>query len=294
MKKIICLAIVVIIFLLPKLEIGFCNGSCLYFSLKETLKPRWKRDSCVVHYSVNSSKIIHQTWKTQDLPPNFKEWSNSWKKLHPQWEYKLWTDNDNRELVKSKYPWFLPVYDNLPLTINRVDVVRFLYLHAFGGIYADLDVEAIHAMDSIHNSSEIVFGFMSISMHRHNIPNAFMSSKGPNHPFWLSALLETVKRSGSGTFVEALTGPVLLTDIVNEWIMCTDKKKLSQHNPTIDLNSSQIKVLRSGLIYPYDWSIRNKSVELFCEPTSNEFNNTLCKNMFNDALTMSYWTHTWK
>jgi len=37
----------------------------------------------------------------------------------------LWTDDDNRDLVVSHYPWFLHVYDNLLLQpVMRADAVR--------------------------------------------------------------------------------------------------------------------------------------------------------------------------
>jgi mannosyltransferase OCH1-like enzyme len=44
--------------------------------------------------------------------------------MHPTWEYKLWTDVDNRELVRRHYPWFLEMYDGFPQNIMRADAVR--------------------------------------------------------------------------------------------------------------------------------------------------------------------------
>ncbi len=40
-------------------------------------------------------KIIHQTWKTYDLPDNFKRWSNQCKKTNSNFKHKLWSDKDN-------------------------------------------------------------------------------------------------------------------------------------------------------------------------------------------------------
>ena len=73
-------------------------------------------------------QIIHQSWKTTDLPPKFANWSETWKETHPGWVYLLWTDQDNRLLVERYYPHLLKFYDELPRNILRVDFVRFLYL----------------------------------------------------------------------------------------------------------------------------------------------------------------------
>lgn len=54
-------------------------------------------------------RIIHQSWKTSTLPAMFSEYAESWKRHNPTWEYKLWTDEDNRELVTTHYPEFLLV-----------------------------------------------------------------------------------------------------------------------------------------------------------------------------------------
>ncbi len=32
-------------------------------------------------------QIIHQTWKTNNIPEQFKDSAASWKRHHPQWEY---------------------------------------------------------------------------------------------------------------------------------------------------------------------------------------------------------------
>ena len=45
------------------------------------------------------TRCLHQSWKSRSLPAHFKHWQQSWKQNHPGWEYRLWTDADNRELV---------------------------------------------------------------------------------------------------------------------------------------------------------------------------------------------------
>ena len=78
-------------------------------------------------------KLIHQSWSTDELPTKFRKWSSSCRKHNPGWEWVLWTDEDNDELVDRYFPWFLDAYKALPGPISRADVVRNMYMHIFGG-----------------------------------------------------------------------------------------------------------------------------------------------------------------
>ena len=56
-------------------------------------------------------KIIHQTWKDENLPKAFQILSETWREILPDWEYRLWTDDMNREFVRTHYPDFLKKYE---------------------------------------------------------------------------------------------------------------------------------------------------------------------------------------
>merc|ERR1711934_187602 len=64
-------------------------------------------------------KIIHQTYKTEDLPDGWKDTPQSWKTEHPGWEYMFWTDKSMREFVAREYEWFLPTFDAYEFGIQR-------------------------------------------------------------------------------------------------------------------------------------------------------------------------------
>ena len=57
-------------------------------------------------------KIIHQTWKNYVLPDNFEKWSKTWIKYNPNYNYKLWNDEDNYNFIKKKYNFFLDSYNS--------------------------------------------------------------------------------------------------------------------------------------------------------------------------------------
>ena len=79
-------------------------------------------------------KIIHQSWGNKFLPIKFKKNQITLKKYFNDCEFKLWTDEDNNNFIKNKFPDF---YKN---KINQIDSVRFFYLYEYGGLYIDLDV----------------------------------------------------------------------------------------------------------------------------------------------------------
>ena len=79
--------------------------------------------------------LIHQSWKTRHLPKRFSNWTQTWHECFPEWTHILWTDADNENFVAEQYPWFLERYRSFKRQICRVDSVRYLYLHHFGGLY---------------------------------------------------------------------------------------------------------------------------------------------------------------
>jgi mannosyltransferase OCH1-like enzyme len=52
---------------------------------------------------------------------------------------KFWTDDRARAFIAEEYPCFLEIFDSYPYPIQRADVIRYLILAYFGGIYIDLD-----------------------------------------------------------------------------------------------------------------------------------------------------------
>jgi mannosyltransferase OCH1-like enzyme len=78
-------------------------------------------------------KLFHQSWSSLKLPKKFDRWSKSCREKHADWEYVLWTDEDNEMLVKLYMPWLLDTYQNLKGPIYRADMVRNAYMFLYGG-----------------------------------------------------------------------------------------------------------------------------------------------------------------
>jgi mannosyltransferase OCH1-like enzyme len=78
-------------------------------------------------------KIFHQSWSSNELPAKFERWSETCRVAHPDWEWVLWTDDDNLELLERFMPAMLPTYHKLAGPIFRADIVRNAYMFLFGG-----------------------------------------------------------------------------------------------------------------------------------------------------------------
>ncbi|KAL9076352.1 MAG: hypothetical protein Q9161_001068 [Pseudevernia consocians] len=108
-------------------------------------------------------KLFHQSWINSTLPAKFEEWSHSCRQANPDWEWVLWTDEDNMKLVEKYAPWFASTYEALHSEIYRADTARNIYMHVFGGVYADLDTECV-------GPYEEMFAEYNTSMIAHNMP----------------------------------------------------------------------------------------------------------------------------
>lgn len=77
-----------------------------------------------------------------DMPDMFKDNQNKVIEFCNvnNYKYKLWTPQDADDLFIG-YEKYRPLYDNVRYSIMKVDIIRFIILHKYGGLYLDLDVE---------------------------------------------------------------------------------------------------------------------------------------------------------
>lgn len=84
----------------------------------------------------------------------------------------FWTDEKNRNLIATKYAWFLPVYDGYANGIQRADAVRYFILAEYGGVYADMDLVPLQSLEPmLRNSDAMVSETPNVGL-----TNAFMAS----------------------------------------------------------------------------------------------------------------------
>jgi hypothetical protein len=61
-----------------------------------------------VHESI--PRVLHFTWKTDqldELPELFRKIQLKWRMLNPDWEIRIWTDEECEQMVKDYYPEYV-------------------------------------------------------------------------------------------------------------------------------------------------------------------------------------------
>ncbi|KAH7317993.1 hypothetical protein B0J17DRAFT_686506 [Rhizoctonia solani] len=254
---------------------------------------------------------------------------NSWRLAYPDWSYVLWDDADNRELVRVLYPRLLEAYEALPREIYRADFVRNLYMHAFGGIYSDLDSEAVTSLDPLLSASaERLSGSTPT-------PVAFIGemttsenpAHAPGHPFWFVPIEFAVAWVSNWTAhkmegevpvdPEFVTGPVALryslfvyADPAN-W-PASDASHIVQVTNSAPLpplsglpsrvapnaTAPPVALLPPDIIYPYSWDtprpqLGSAATKCVCWMNWRTYDRERCKSRVGARWVVNYWSHGW-
>lgn len=100
--------------------------------------------------------------------------SQSWKKNHPLWQYKLWHLQDVRKLIQDKFPDFRKSGINNELLSN---IARYFILYREGGLFVDSDFECFEPFDSIVKGKQCCFSYKPQISSKKLISNALIISK---------------------------------------------------------------------------------------------------------------------
>lgn len=220
-------------------------------------------------------RIIHQTWKTADIPAAYRGFQRNWTRHHPDHAYRLWTDEDLDRLVADDFPHLLPLYRSYREPISRADLGRYLVLLRHGGIYADLDCDCLRPLRPLVDGAEFVIGTEPAShlaldkavrrgLTRILCPSVIASV--PGHPFWHHVVGHIVAARDEEDVLDA-TGPFLMTRACDSFG-----------------EPHRLTVLPPHVFYPADkddcWKGRVFDLE-FWERTTR------------DAYALHYWDGTW-
>ena len=152
-------------------------------------------------------RILHQVWVGPNpMPQEHLDYRESWRRHHPGWELRLWTEeNLPTDLVRKE------AYERLRNPAERSDIIRLEVLLRFGGIYVDTDVECLRSIEPLLEGVE----FCTTYVKRGMLSNAFIGAK-PGHPILERAVRELRPRTEYGVDREA-TGPVFLTKLIRQY-----------------------------------------------------------------------------
>jgi len=97
-------------------------------------------------------RIIHQIWLgKKEMPAAFQKYSAEWRRLHPGFEYFLWTDGNLGPLgirEDACAAWNHACEPSELISIHS-DVIRWTALLKYGGVYADTDMQPLRAVDDL-------------------------------------------------------------------------------------------------------------------------------------------------
>jgi mannosyltransferase OCH1-like enzyme len=85
-------------------------------------------------------KIIHQIW-IGDQSKKPEKIMNTWKIKHPDWEYKIWTEENLPSLKNQKQ------FNQMEELAGKADILRYELLYNYGGVYIDADTICLNSLD---------------------------------------------------------------------------------------------------------------------------------------------------
>jgi mannosyltransferase OCH1-like enzyme len=148
-------------------------------------------------------RIFHRIWLGGSaLPGEYASYGESWQRHHPGWEMRLWTDFNLPELVNPD------AFQRGRNPAEKANVLRYELLLRTGGVYLDVDMECLRAIEPL---LEGVSAFACRESDR-RVGNAILGSV-PGHPIMRDAVTEVARTAGTGRQLET-SGPSFFTNLL--------------------------------------------------------------------------------
>ena len=235
---------------------------------------------------------LHQMWKSELVPASYAPYVRSWLRLHPSWEYVFWSDGDIAWLFERHG---LGALHARLRSIQRADAARYVALGVWGGVYADLDMEALRPLDPLLGAGATLLLGQEPRAHARLLNNMerltcnAILGAAPRHPFWPHVLraLEAATRRASDPV--SSTGPRMLEQAVRAY------------GP-----DAERAIAPPETFYPCFGPIATQKARTMCArgapPAAGEWQRKACdelraSNFSNapspDSYTDHHWTHSW-
>ncbi len=88
-------------------------------------------------------KTLHQVWLGNSQPRYMQAFCHNWRRLHPDWEYRLWSARELRTMGLG------PLLDRCTTFASQSNVARLHVVNQFGGVYADCDIDWIKSLNPL-------------------------------------------------------------------------------------------------------------------------------------------------
>lgn len=154
-------------------------------------------------------KIIHQIWLGPLEPP--LEAMESWKNLHPDWEYILWTEK-NLPALKNQ-----DAFDRSEAYSQKADILRYEILYHLGGVFVDADEYCIKPInplfEEIYQNRRDCFAVYEKG-NSGLVANGIMGCTKKN--LFMEKMVNEVNIDQEGRTWE-IVGPKYLTDLIEKY-----------------------------------------------------------------------------
>lgn len=206
---------------------------------------KWIVKDCEIADQPRIPKIIHQIWLGSPLPEKYVTMTASWKKFHPDWEYKLWTDKDVQEFGLHNQQQ----YDMAENYGEKADIARYEIICRYGGLYIDTDFECVQAFDILHHCCDFYTGTLGCQLDWVCAANGLIGAR-PQHPILQACVTLLPKRTGdennSFRAIHIRSGPEYFTECIFKILPhCQDRSV----------------IFPATYFYPWPWYNRKKYTE---------------------------------
>jgi inositol phosphorylceramide mannosyltransferase catalytic subunit len=157
-------------------------------------------------------RVFHHIWLGPDpLPEEHRPLIKSWKRHHPDWEFRLWTeDNLPQDPIRPE------IAERLRAPVERADILRLEILYRHGGVYVDTDLECLRPIDEALAGSD----FVGVCHKPGRITNTAIAATA-GHPLLEEALkrvrpMDMYWSSSSSERLKKVAGPLLLERLVRD------------------------------------------------------------------------------
>lgn len=246
-------------------------------------------------------KTIHQIWIGNRDKPHY--WSDTWQhsflEKYPDYKYVLW-DNENTQRELKKYPPLEMMYNHFQHYCYKADILRYIILHEYGGIYIDID--------SIWNYKQ---NFDEIIINSIDKDNLFISETPNENKYSKCYLTNNVIGCNKNNIHMKEILNALQGMLYNYHSRKYDIKILKNKNietstivgpglVTRILKNKSINILPTHYFNPISWhkidmsnirlNMYNNSIMIHCGLTTNNLNNNEnTNNVFNCGDVCVYW-----
>lgn len=119
-----------------------------YIQFCQNFKNLPKQNYSVLPTQYSIPPIIHLIWIGTKASEKVTSAFDSWKKYHPTWEIKIWSDKEVANFNWSSQR-IQQAFNQAVTWAEKADILRLEVLYEFGGVYSDADVVCMNSFQDL-------------------------------------------------------------------------------------------------------------------------------------------------